>query len=201
MNGAPLENSPIDRDGVKGGVVLLVALATLLVIGLGVVVTHELQTWGVGAEDPRETPARFGRPPADMNAIEMSLLAPRAPGSPRPTRSEGAEHDPAATNRLPRAASAKGAATPAAAADGQAAAPSAAQRLQSYGWSERERRTVHIPIARAMELYLAREHAEHVTPDEHPERVPPGEKQELTPRAAPGETRQAAPGRAPRGTP
>jgi hypothetical protein len=183
MNAPPRESSPVDPDGVKGGVVLLVALATLLVMGFGVVVTHELQTWGVGAEDPRQAPARFGRPPADMNAIEMSLLAPRALASPRERPTEGAERDPAAAER-------------------QAAPSGAARRLQSYGWSDRERRTVHIPLSRAVELYLAREHSERVAPGEHPERVAPGEKQEPAPRGAPRDRRAPpAPGRASRGTP
>jgi hypothetical protein len=201
MNATPRESSPVDRDGVNGGVVLLATLATLLVMGLGVAVAHELLTWGVGAEDPREARARFGRPPADMNAIEMSLFASRALASPRETPSEDAERDPAAANGLPRAASANGAAPPALAADRQAAARGAARRLQSYGWSDRERRTVHIPISRAVELYLAREQLEPVAPGERREGVAPGEKQEPAPRGAPDEERKPAPGGAPRGTP
>jgi hypothetical protein len=33
------------------------------------------------------------------------------------------------------------------------------ERLNSYGWVDRERRIVHIPIERAKQLYLSRQHA------------------------------------------
>jgi hypothetical protein len=33
------------------------------------------------------------------------------------------------------------------------------ERLSSYGWVDRERRIVHIPIERAKQLYLSRQHA------------------------------------------
>jgi hypothetical protein len=33
------------------------------------------------------------------------------------------------------------------------------QRLRSYGWNDQARGTVHIPITRAIELYLANERA------------------------------------------
>ena len=33
------------------------------------------------------------------------------------------------------------------------------ERLHSYGWVDRERRIVHIPIERAKQLYLARQHS------------------------------------------
>ena len=32
------------------------------------------------------------------------------------------------------------------------------ERLNSYGWVDRERRVVHIPIERAKQLYLSRQH-------------------------------------------
>jgi len=32
------------------------------------------------------------------------------------------------------------------------------ERLSSYGWVDRERRIVHIPIERAKQLYLSRQH-------------------------------------------
>lgn len=34
----------------------------------------------------------------------------------------------------------------------------APERLSSYGWVDRERRIVHIPIERAKQLYLSRQH-------------------------------------------
>ena len=33
------------------------------------------------------------------------------------------------------------------------------ERLSSYGWVDRERRIVHIPMERAKQLYLSRQHA------------------------------------------
>lgn len=33
------------------------------------------------------------------------------------------------------------------------------ERLSSYGWVDRERRIVHIPIERAKQLYLSRQHS------------------------------------------
>jgi hypothetical protein len=33
------------------------------------------------------------------------------------------------------------------------------ERLNSYGWVDREQRIVHIPIERAKQLYLSRQHA------------------------------------------
>jgi hypothetical protein len=74
--------------------------------------------------------SRWGRPPEDLNAIEMNLFEPRT----------ASEHE-----------AAKGVFS--AARTGQ----SAMQRLHGYGWSDRQRGTVHIPIDRAMLLYLAQE--------------------------------------------
>lgn len=183
--GEPLSGPVVDPDGVNGRVVLLVALGTVAVMGLGVAVAWELERTGVRALQADGSAGRFEAPPADMNGIEMSLLGPGVPARERATEAEGpvvqtyALRDPRAPGPAapgtvaPRAPAepapapqqAPAAPAPAAPAAGQSpagqASPPAAEparaRLQSYGWSDRERRTVHIPLSRAVELYLARE--------------------------------------------
>jgi hypothetical protein len=127
------QKARVDPGGVKGGVVLLVAAATALVMGLGVIVAWEIERSGTRRLNEHPVASRFGAPPADMNGIEMSLLAPGAGPPPRSSRPA-----PAA----------------AATVSGSAATE---ERLKQYGWTDKDRGRVHIPLQRALELYLARE--------------------------------------------
>jgi hypothetical protein len=124
-----------DPAGVRSGLVLCVAVAMLLVMGLGTVVAWEIERSGTRHVDGQHTASRFGAPPPDMNGIEMSLLSPG-------TGPHG---------RFVHAAPPAGA--------GVSGSDAARERLQQYGWADREHGRVHIPIARAIELYLARESA------------------------------------------
>lgn len=133
-----------DPGGVNGRVVLLVALGTVAVMGLGVAVAWELERTGVRDAERTGAAGRFDSPPADLNGIEMSLLAPELPTRERPAESRGPTAQTYALRDRRKATSAT-------------ATGSERERLQSYGWNDRERRTVHIPLARAIELYLARE--------------------------------------------
>jgi hypothetical protein len=135
MTSATHEKAPGDPAGVAGRVVMVVAVGTAVVMGLGVVVAWQLESAGTERVDLDRTSARFGAPPADMNGIEMSLIA------------AGSD---AARGRITHGS------PPAAAAAGSRAAE---QRLKEYGWVDRERGRVHIPIERALELYLAQEGA------------------------------------------
>jgi hypothetical protein len=46
-------------------------------------------------------------------------------------------------------------------------------RLQSYGWTNREKRTIHVPIQRAMDLAVERDwlHGAATTQNESPRRI------------------------------
>lgn len=149
--------------GVQRGPVLWVASSTLLVIALGVGVAWELMRTHARVPSATRIAGRFDAPPADMNAIEMGLLSSGVPSwndqsatrAARPER--GGETALTFALRDPRAAAASRHLDDASDPSLGQAAP--ARRLSSYGWSDRERRRVHIPIARAVELYLARESA------------------------------------------
>jgi hypothetical protein len=154
------ERAP-DPGGVKSGPVMAVALATLLVMGLGVAVAWEIVRRGTEGPNAPRVAGRFDAPPAEMNAIEMSLLASGVPGS-RDTPGAGARtpDEPIPQTRVFGLRPAERPVAPERGARAPAATPPAAesqQRLQGYGWSDRGRGMVHIPIARAIELYVARE--------------------------------------------
>ena len=136
MSQVTRERVRVDPDGVSGAVVIVVALAAALVMAMGVVVA-----WQLASNDTRAPGAapsgRFGAPPSEMSGIEMSLLVP----------ARGNDEDGTATSRdaarmPPRA---------------RASNAEAARWLHGYGWVDRARGRVHIPIARAMELYVARQ--------------------------------------------
>jgi hypothetical protein len=123
-------------DGVRGGVVIVIAIAAVLVMACSVWVA-----WTI-ARSPvvDRTTARWGAPSPDVQAIEMSLL-PRSD-------SAGEQHSaPADAATEPRRNQSE-----------------ARQRLSSYGFSDRSRGTVHIPLARAKQLYLERERARALPP-------------------------------------
>ena len=136
MSPATRESVRVDPDGVSGGVVLVVALAAALVMAMGVMVAWQLASYDRHA--PGAAPSgRFGAPPSEMNGIEMSLLVP----------ARGNDEDGRATTR-------DAAQMPPRARPSNA---EAARWLHGYGWVDRARGRVHIPIARAMELYVARQ--------------------------------------------
>jgi hypothetical protein len=123
--------APPHPEGIRGGVIVVVAVATSVVVACGVWVAWTI----AGSMGDREPAARWGAPSDDIQAIEMSLL-PRIDAE----REQGAAPKDASSEprRFDREARA---------------------RLGSYGYSDRRRGTVHIPLARAKQLYLERERA------------------------------------------
>jgi hypothetical protein len=128
-----------EPDGVHGRVVIVVAIATVLVGACSVAVA-----WTI-AQSPThvDRAARWGAPKADVQAIEMSIL-------PRTDAVGAGRTAPADASSEPRRV------------DRQAE-----RRLSSYGYSDRGRGTVHIPLDRAKQLFLERERA-RVQPRELP---------------------------------
>jgi hypothetical protein len=127
-----------------------------------VTLAWELERWGAepsGAASASQLTARFGAPPAELSEVEMSLLTP---GTLQSNGTRSSEAESLSHGEAPRAS--RDMLTHAAGSDETGLAPSARhqradQRLRSYGWSDRARGTVFIPIARAIELYLANESA------------------------------------------
>lgn len=119
-----------EADGVRGRVVIVVAIATALVTACSVAVA-----WTIARSPRVERAARWGAPRADVQAIEMSLL-------PRLDAVRDRRIAPADASAEPRRVDRE-----------------AERRLSSYGHSDRGRGTVHIPLARAKQLYLERENA------------------------------------------
>lgn len=121
-------SSPATPDGVRGRVVVVVAIAAVVVMACSVAVAWTIarSTTGVGRA------ARWGAPRPDVQAIEMSLL-PRS--------------DAVVDRRAPADAS----------SEPRRSEREAQGRLSSYGYRDRDRGTVHIPLARAKQLYLERE--------------------------------------------
>jgi hypothetical protein len=126
------EVRPEAGDGVSGRWVVGVAFAIAVVTACGVGVAWELAR----SSGPSGEAGRWGQAPDGLQAIEMSLL-PRAP------MRESSAPAPAHAAREPAARMA-----------------GARERLDSYGWSDREHGLVHIPLARAKELLLRRETSE-----------------------------------------
>jgi hypothetical protein len=137
-----IERVELDGDGVRGSWVTSVALATAVVTACGVAVAWEL------ARSAGTTPrsARFDESPEDIQTIELSLL----------TRSgqKGVGQPVEAPAQRP----------PAMFSEQQRVDAAARTQLSTYGWSDRARGTVHIPLERAFELYLQREGARSTTP-------------------------------------
>jgi hypothetical protein len=118
-------------DGVRARFVVVVAVAFVVVTACGVWVA-----WTI-AESPQadDRGGRWGAPSPDMQAIEMSLL----PRSDALGAHVGAPAD--------------------ASSEPVRSARDAREHLSSYGYSDRSRGTVHIPLARAKQLFLERERA------------------------------------------
>jgi hypothetical protein len=129
-----IERVELEGDGVRGSWVTLVAIATAAVTACGVAVAWEIAR----SAGPTPRSARFDAP-EDIQSIELSLL-------PRSGQKGAGEPGPASSPPPPALFS-----------EQQRAEVAARKRLSSYGWSDRERRTVHIPLERALELYLQRE--------------------------------------------
>lgn len=121
-------------DGVRGGVVIVVAVASVVVMACSVWVA-----WTI-AESPagEDQAGRWGAPNADVHAIEMSLLPRSDAAVDRRTVPADASSEPWRNER------------------------EAKRRLSSYGYIDRRRGTVHIPLERAKQLYLERERARAV---------------------------------------
>jgi hypothetical protein len=132
-----VEPVPVESDGIRGAWVVGVAIATLGVMACGVGVAWEIAR----SAGSSERASRWGEVPEDIQAIEMSLLPPA--GSARPGGKV------AETNSAAR--------QPSRFSEQRRSDASALARLSQYGWSDPARRTLHIPLARAMELYLQRE--------------------------------------------
>jgi hypothetical protein len=162
------ERARVDPGGVRGGVVLAVAFGMLAVMALGVVLAWELASTSTrSAAAP--SAARFGPPPSDESGIEMTLFGrERNRASGRATRPDGetaGKHERAlvagtSAHGEPER-DAAGASEPVRAERSQA---DARRRLTSYGWTDRARGRVHIPIARAIDLYVEREGRRGATP-------------------------------------
>ena len=122
-------------DDVRGSWVVGVAIATAVVTACGVGVAWELAR----SSGPVGEAGRWGQAPDGLQAIEMSLLPRARPreGSAPPVASHAAR-----------------------ASEPRARMAGAREQLQSYGWSDRERGLVHIPLDRAKELLLRREASE-----------------------------------------
>lgn len=134
MTLATKEKVQVDPGGVRGGLVLIVAFGTALMMGLGVALAWEIQRVSVSSS-PAPLAGRFGAPPAQLDAIEMSLFARGEP----PRGGDTERRAPPSVN------------------EGTDAVSAAREHLGAYGWSDREHGRVFIPIARAMQLYLARQ--------------------------------------------
>ena len=124
-------SGPPTPDGVHGRLVVVVAIASAVVMACSVGVA-----WTI-AQSPRgeERAGRWGAPKADVQAIEMSLLPRLDAALDRRTAPADATSEPRRNER------------------------EAERRLTSYGYNDRQRGTVHIPLARAKQLYLERERA------------------------------------------
>lgn len=121
-----------EPDQVNPRVIVIVAALTVVATAAGTWAAWLLQKQGeraIGVSASESVVARWGHPPEEQNAIEMSLFGR---GS-RPLRETDTQSPP------PRAAD---------------SVPTA--RLGTYGWADRAEGTVHIPIDRAMLLYLAK---------------------------------------------
>jgi hypothetical protein len=140
--GPTIERVALEGDGVRGAWVTSVAIATLVVTACGVAVAWEL------ARSAGSTPlaARFDEAPEDIQTIELSLLA-------RSGRKRAGKPGITPSQRPPAMFS-----------EQQRADAAARKQLSSYGWSDRARGTVHIPLERALELYLQREGSRSRTP-------------------------------------
>jgi hypothetical protein len=130
----PPAPAPIENDGIRAPWVVGVAIATLLVMACGVGLA-----WEIARSADLRASSRWGAPPADVQAIEMGLLP--ASGS---ARAKGGSRATAA-----RQASLF--------SDQRRSNTSARAQLSTYGWTDRAHGTVHIPLARALELYVERE--------------------------------------------
>jgi hypothetical protein len=122
-------SSQTTPDGVRGRVVIVLAIASAVVTACSVGVA-----WTI-ARSPTDVDraGRWGAPSADVQAIEMSLLPRSDADVDRRTARADASSEPRRSERQ------------------------AERRLASYGHSDRRRGTVHIPLARAKQLYLERE--------------------------------------------
>ena len=117
-----------ERDDVSSGVIIVVVLAAIVVMACSVWVA-----WTIANTRPHDDRAgRWGAPSADVQAIEMSLL-PRADAD--RDRREAREDAASAPRRD---------------------LETARRHLSSYGYTDREHGTLHIPLARAKQLYLER---------------------------------------------
>ena len=145
-----------DPGGVRGGVVVGVALATALVMALGVLLAWEIERTSAAASGSQHA-GRFGAPPREVSNIEMELFEPLRGGA--ATRQASALHGRARdeTARGARVETVPTAGTDRTLAGAGASNDTPERRLHSYGWADRANGRVHIPISRAMELYLARE--------------------------------------------
>jgi hypothetical protein len=132
-----VEPVPLERDGIRPAYVIGVAIATLSVMACGVGVAWEIAR----SAGSIERSSRWGEAPEDVQAIEMSLLPPAgsARGGGKVARASVASRQPSLFSEQRRSD------------------VSAEERLSQYGWSDPARRTLHIPLARAIELYLERE--------------------------------------------
>lgn len=149
----------VDPGAVHGRVVLVVALATAAVMALGVLLAWELQA---GARVTGTSTARFGSPPSDRNGIEMALFERHRDGnSTRGAREPAPRQVAPAERALVAGSSPHGEPERELGARGPAGADrsvsDAAHRLQSYGWNDRARGRVFIPITRAIDLIVERE--------------------------------------------
>jgi hypothetical protein len=121
-----------EADQVSPRVISIVALLAVLATAVGAGGAWLLQKQrerSLGVSSSESITARWGHPPEERNAVETSLFGSRS----RPLRETEAHGPPP-----------------------QSAGSAATERLGSYGWSDRERGTVHIPIDRAMLLYVAK---------------------------------------------
>ncbi|HTV21717.1 MAG TPA: hypothetical protein VMG12_23670 [Polyangiaceae bacterium] len=120
-----------ESDGIRGWVVVVVVLGAIVVAACGVSVAWTLAT----SFGESERAGRWSAPSADMQAIEMSLLPRVDAERDRRALPDDATSEPRRSEREVGA------------------------RLQSYGYSDRAHAIVHIPLERAKQLYLEREHA------------------------------------------
>lgn len=121
-----------EPDQVNPRVIVIVAALAVVATAAGTWGAWLLQKQGeraIGVSASESVVARWGHPPEEQNAIEMSLFG----RSSHPVRETEAHGPPPG-----------------------AAGSAPTERLGSYGWSDRAKGTVHIPIDRAMLLYLAK---------------------------------------------
>jgi hypothetical protein len=112
--------------------ILAVALVTLLLSGILTVVVR----WSVPVSDAASLPAPLPAGVMPAAALGGALARPVATRDPYEAHASGMfeRHAAPLLTREPP------------------------QSLSSYGWVDRERRIVHIPIERAKQLYLSRQH-------------------------------------------